>query len=59
MARAQIHSGETPHEDLDTPGMSAAELARRLSVPRRPAPSYAPIRRRISAAMRGVSFTGS
>ena len=30
MARKPIHPGETPREDLDALGMSAAELARRI-----------------------------
>ncbi len=33
MPRTAIHPGETLREDLDALGMSAAELARRLSVP--------------------------
>ena len=31
MARDPIHPGETLHEDLDLLGMSAADLARRIS----------------------------
>ena len=31
--REPIHPGETPREDLDALGMSAAELARRIDVP--------------------------
>lgn len=31
--REPIHPGETLREDLDAPGMSAAELARRIEVP--------------------------
>ena len=33
MTREAIHPGETLREDLDTLGMSAAELARRIEVP--------------------------
>ena len=33
MSREAIHPGETLREDLDTLGMSAAELARRIDVP--------------------------
>lgn len=33
MARTPIHQGETPREDLEALGMSAAELARQIDVP--------------------------
>ncbi len=33
MTREPIHPGETLREDLETLGMSAAELARRIEVP--------------------------
>jgi plasmid maintenance system antidote protein VapI len=36
MAGTPIHPGETLREDLETLGMSAAELSRPLAVPVRP-----------------------
>ena len=33
VGRDPIHPGETLRDDLDAPGMSAAELARRIGVP--------------------------